>query len=84
MHQYVSSGLKTQDAMSRGVLQAFILEHNFTKNSVGNAVRPPTIGEETDLISVGGRSSHSSVSEKSEVSTATPRYLDVTTATVKM
>ena len=71
MQQYMHNGAEA--AMSKDILQSYILGHNFTKNSVGNNVRPPTIGEETDLQSVGGRSSHSSVSEKSEVSTATPR-----------
>jgi len=67
MQQYEQNGTKITGNMSKdtGILDAFILGHNFTKN-----VRPPTIGEENDIVSVDERSSHSSVSE---VSTATPR-----------
>ena len=61
------NGTRTLTSRDTGMLDAFILGHNFTKN-----VRPPTIGEENDVADE--RSSQSSVSEKSEVSTATPRY----------
>lgn len=52
----------------------FLQDHNFTKS----CARPPAIGEENEVVSVDGRlSTHSSVSGKSEVSTATPRRNDV-------
>ena len=73
MQQYIHNGRKTVMSKDTGILHSFICGHNFTKNTAGNSVRPPTIGEENDVISVDGKSSHSSVSEKSEVSTATPR-----------
>ena len=54
------------------VTGAYILGHDFTKPITGT--RPPTIGEEQEIVSVDGRASeHSSVSGQSEVSTATPR-----------
>lgn len=52
----------------------FLQDHNFTKS----CARPPAIGEENDVVSVDGRqSTHSSISGKSEVSTATPRRNDM-------
>ena len=74
MQQYVHNSLGTRDTMSRDVLQSYLLGHNFTKTQVNNSVRPPADGEEADLLSIDGRSSHSSVSENSEVSSATSRY----------
>lgn len=61
--------------MSGDVLQSYILGHNFTKTQISSTVRPPADGEEADLLSIGGRSSQSSISEVSEVSSATPRYI---------
>ncbi|CAK8690624.1 unnamed protein product [Clavelina lepadiformis] len=63
---------KRKETMS--IVQSYILGHNFTKDHSNIAVRPPTIGEEHEAVSI---SSHSSVSGKSEVSTATPRRTDM-------
>lgn len=55
-------------------VQSFLQDHNFTRSYA----RPPAIGEENEVTSVDGRmSTHSSVSGKSEVSTATPRRTDI-------
>nr|XP_039251098.1 LOW QUALITY PROTEIN: axin-1-like [Styela clava] len=55
-------------------VQSFLQGHNFTKPYA----RPPAIGEENEVTSVDGRmSTHSSVSGKSELSTATPRRTDI-------
>lgn len=57
-------------------LQAYLEGHNFTKQNC--SARPPAIGEESEVTSVDGRmSTHSSVSGKSEVSSATPRRTDI-------
>nr|CAB3224809.1 axin [Phallusia mammillata] len=54
--------------MSKEIVNRFMLDHNFT--------RPPTIGEEHEASTIDRMSNHSSVSGKSEISTATPRRAD--------
>lgn len=51
--------------VTKEIVNSFMLDHNFT--------RPPTIGEEHEAAPIDRMSNHSSVSGKSEVSTATPR-----------